>query len=72
MAYLIKEPEDLRKLLSVPYVPHPFEASGYHEADRNVGERGIVDRDDADVITVGSLQDFALERLGGDRRRDAV
>jgi len=39
--HMVKEPRDLKKLLSVPFVPHPFDASYYGAAEREVGERGI-------------------------------
>jgi hypothetical protein len=40
--YLLKEPEDIRRLLSLPYRPHPFSARSHHEAERRIGEAGIV------------------------------
>jgi len=39
--HLVKKPADLDRLLSVPYRPHPFDASRYRAADRLVGDRGI-------------------------------
>jgi len=39
--HYVKEPEDLKKLLSVKYVPHPFDPEGYRKADKNVGDAGI-------------------------------
>jgi hypothetical protein len=39
--HLIKEPADLKKLLSVPYEPHPFDATDYFRAEQEVGDRGI-------------------------------
>ncbi|MDD5707390.1 MAG: uroporphyrinogen decarboxylase family protein [Kiritimatiellae bacterium] len=41
MEYLLKEPSDIRKLLSLPYEPFPFDARMYHEADACVGDRGL-------------------------------
>lgn len=41
MEHAVKEPADLRKLLSVPYVPHPFDASSYWEQEKAVGDDGI-------------------------------
>jgi Uroporphyrinogen-III decarboxylase len=42
MEYPIKEARDLQSLLSVKYEPYPFDATGYFEADRVMGERGVV------------------------------
>lgn len=39
--YLLKEPADIRKLLSLPYEPFPFDAKPYRDADACVGERGL-------------------------------
>ena len=39
--YLLKEPEDLEKLLSVDYVPHPFDPQPFRESEEKVGDRGI-------------------------------
>jgi len=39
--YLLKEPADIRKLLSLPYDPFPFDAQAYLDADACVGERGL-------------------------------
>lgn len=41
LEYLLKEPADIRKLLSMPYEPFAFDAKSYHEADACVGERGL-------------------------------
>lgn len=41
MEYLIKEPEDLEKLLSVHYVQPPLEVRPFLETDRLVADRGI-------------------------------
>ncbi|MFW6061014.1 MAG: uroporphyrinogen decarboxylase family protein [Phycisphaeraceae bacterium] len=40
--HLLKEPEDIRKLLSMPYEPYPFDADCYLAEDRRVGDAGIV------------------------------
>jgi uroporphyrinogen-III decarboxylase len=42
MEHFIKEPEDIRKLLSVPYEPFPFSANSYIKAVETLGEDGIV------------------------------
>jgi hypothetical protein len=39
--YLLKEPVDIRKLLSLPYEPFSFDAKPYRDADACVGERGL-------------------------------
>ncbi|NQU43720.1 hypothetical protein HQ520_10570, partial [bacterium] len=36
---MVKEPGDLRKLLSVRYVPLPFDGTDYWESERELGER---------------------------------
>lgn len=41
LEYLLKEPADLRQLLSLPYEPFPFDARGYHDADAKVGDSGL-------------------------------
>jgi hypothetical protein len=39
--HLLKEPGDIRKLLSLPYEPYPFSAADYHRVDTEVGQDGI-------------------------------
>ena len=39
--YLLKEPADIRKLLSLPYAPYPFDAADFRMADAAVGDGGI-------------------------------
>lgn len=39
--YLLKEPDDIKKVLAVPYQPHPFSAEGFHAIEKAVGDRGI-------------------------------
>ena len=41
MQYMVKEPWELKKLLSVPYVPHPFDPTDYWKAEQTVGDTGI-------------------------------
>jgi len=41
MDYLIKEPGDIDRLLSLPYEPRPVEMDSYYEADRTAGDRGL-------------------------------
>jgi hypothetical protein len=40
--HFIKGPEDVNKLLSVPYEPFPFSADGFIRAEEALGDRGIV------------------------------
>jgi hypothetical protein len=40
--YLLKEPADVRRLLSMPYAPFPFDATSFREAEACVGDRGQV------------------------------
>ena len=39
---LVKEPEDLEKILSLPYEPYPFDSKTYFDQQQKVGERGVV------------------------------
>jgi len=39
--YFLKEPADLRKLLSLPYAPCPFSADNYRAVDKTAGDSGI-------------------------------
>lgn len=41
MEYLLKEPDDIRKLLSIPYKPFPFSAEAFWAKEQEVGDRGI-------------------------------
>lgn len=58
MEHLVKEPEDLEKILSMPYQPYPFDPSGYFELQRQVGDRGV-------VMFVTDHAGYALHRLLG-------
>ena len=40
--YLLKEPDDIRKLLSLPYEPYPMDLASYRQWDQRVGDRGLV------------------------------
>lgn len=40
--YMIKEPEDIDKLLSMDYTPYPLERTGYDAAVAQMGDRGVV------------------------------
>ncbi len=42
LEYLIKEPEDIDKFLSLPYQPFPIDTKPYEEAKRKLGDRGVV------------------------------
>ena len=39
--YTIKEPEDIEKILSIPYTPFPFDRSDYDRAEEKMGDRGV-------------------------------
>jgi len=41
LEYLIKDADDLRKLLSTPYEPYPFDPKEYNDLDALVGDRGV-------------------------------
>jgi hypothetical protein len=41
MEYLLKDPGDIKKLLSIPYEPFPFLPERHIESDTAVGDRGI-------------------------------
>lgn len=56
--YLVKEPEDLPKLLSLPYAPYPFDRSEYDRLTREVGDRGVV------MLNLDHAG-YALQRLVG-------
>lgn len=40
--YMIKEPEDIDKVLSMEYTPYPIDRAGYDAAVAQMGERGVV------------------------------
>jgi len=40
--YLLKEPDDIKKLLSLPYKPYPFSSDEYRRVDAELGDAGIV------------------------------
>ena len=42
MEHMIKEPEDLKALLSVPYKPYPIDTDLYYRAVEKVGDKGLV------------------------------
>lgn len=42
MEYLIKEPEDIEKILSMKYDPYPIDRKGYDAAVKHLGDRGVV------------------------------
>jgi len=42
MEFPVKSPEDVEKVLSIPYVPHRPDCSGFFEEERRIGDRGIV------------------------------
>ncbi|MDD4126023.1 MAG: uroporphyrinogen decarboxylase family protein [Eubacteriales bacterium] len=40
--HMIKEPEDIEKLLSMEYEPFDFKADGFFQRQRQIGDRGVV------------------------------
>lgn len=56
--YMIKEPEDIDKLLSMEYEPFSFNAEGFFQRQRQVGDRGVV------LVNLDHAG-YALERLIG-------
>ena len=56
--YMIKEPEDLEALLSLPYTPYPIDAKKFHETDARLGDRGVLM---ANIDHAG----YALHRMMG-------
>ncbi|MEW6755272.1 MAG: uroporphyrinogen decarboxylase family protein [Candidatus Latescibacterota bacterium] len=59
--YLLKEPGDVQRLLSMPYDPFPFSAEEYHRVDGEVGEAGIA------VFSLDHPM-YALQRTMGSER----
>jgi len=39
--YLLKEPEDIKKIFSVTYKPYSFTPDRFHSVERDIGKRGI-------------------------------
>ena len=58
MEYMIKEPEDLEKLLSMDYEPYPFQAEEYFQNQVRLGDRGV-------VLFCLDHAGYALQRLTG-------
>jgi len=58
LEYLVKEPEDLKKLLSIPYEPFPFKTDDYMQKQAKLGDRGV-------VIFEVEHAGYALQRLVG-------
>jgi len=42
MEHFVKEPEDIEKLLSLPYTPFPIDLKGHDALEARIGDRGIV------------------------------
>ena len=42
LEHMIKEPEDIEKVLSMEYLPYPVDAAIYENKCRQVGDRGVV------------------------------
>ena len=56
--YMVKKPEDLKKLLSIDYEPMPFQIDDYLQKQAGLGDRGVVM---LDIEHAG----YALQRLIG-------
>lgn len=56
--YMIKKPEDLKKLLTIEYEPFPFDPEDYIYKQAKVGDRGVV------MLSVEHAA-YALQRLVG-------
>ena len=39
--YLLKQPDDIKKVLSVPYRPFPFSTASFQEMEKKIGDRGV-------------------------------
>jgi len=39
--YLLKEPDDIKKLLSMPYSPYVFSAENHNQTEGEIGDRGV-------------------------------
>ena len=39
--YLLKEPDDIKKVLAVPYRPYPFSTDAFESMERTIGDRGV-------------------------------
>ena len=68
--YMLKEPADLKRLLSLPYTPYPFSADAYWKADEAAGDSGItmfgVDHAMYAVQRLIGSENFALWSLEAD------
>jgi len=56
--HMLKEPEDIRKVLSIPYEPFTFSAAEYLEKERSAGDNGI-------VVFILDHAFYGLHRLAG-------
>jgi len=56
--HLLKEPGDVRKLLSLPYEPMPIETSSFQQLDDSIGDQGLA------YVNVDHAM-YALQRLIG-------
>ena len=56
--YLLKEPGDIKKLLSVPHEPIPFDTGPYYQMDKMVGERGVT------IIELGNAVSTLYDIIG--------
>lgn len=58
LEYAVKEPEDLEKLLSLPYQPYPVDPEPFFKENRRLGEKGI-------AMFPLDHAGYALQRLTG-------
>ena len=41
LEHMVKEPEDIEKLLSLPYEPYPVDLNGFYQTEAVLGDRGV-------------------------------
>ncbi len=58
LEYAVKEPEDLEKVLSLPYQPYPFSPNHFWEENARLGDKGV-------AMFVLDHAGYALQRLTG-------
>lgn len=72
MEYMIKEPEDIEKLLSMDYEPYPVDRTRYDKLLARVGDRGVVMTDvtESGLIVHGLLGSETLAYFSVDCREE--
>ncbi|HHV94906.1 MAG TPA: hypothetical protein GXX37_00280 [Clostridiaceae bacterium] len=58
LTHFIKEPDDIKKILSIPYEPYPVSLESYYKMKREIGDNGIV------MFSLGHAG-YAVQRLMG-------